>query len=54
MANAIESIYAKVAFFAALAFLKQERRTQNLFSDEQPCEERPFGLVDRDDYFGDS
>jgi hypothetical protein len=34
-------------FFAALAFLKQERRTQNLFSDEQPCEERPFGLVDR-------
>ncbi|MEL7557882.1 hypothetical protein [Stutzerimonas chloritidismutans] len=26
-------------FFAALAFLKQERRTQNLFSDEQPCEE---------------
>ena len=41
-------------FFAALAFLKQERRTQNLFSDEQPCEERPFGLVARDDYFGDS
>lgn len=41
-------------FFAALAFLKQERRTQNLFSDEQPCEERPFGLVARDDHFGDS
>lgn len=53
MANAIESIYAKVVF-AALAFLKQERRTQNMFSDEQPCEDRPFGLVARDDYFGDS
>lgn len=41
MANAIESIYAKAAF-RGTSVLKQERRTQNLFSDEQPCEERPF------------
>lgn len=40
-------------FFRALAHLKQERRTQNLFEDGQDLSDE-LGLVGTDDYFGDA
>lgn len=42
-------------FFGTLAYLKQERRAQNMFSediDQNESNDR-FGLVATDDYFGD-
>lgn len=41
-------------FFQAIASLKQERRTQNLFGDNGGVAEEDFGLVAKDDYFGDT
>lgn len=41
-------------FFQAVAGLKQERRTQGLFSDSGGSAEDDFGLVARNDFFGDS
>lgn len=44
-------------FFGTVAYLKQERRIQNLFSDEAGIEAGEpndrFGLVATDDYFRD-
>lgn len=34
--------------------MKQERRVQQLFSDEPAAESSDFGLVARDDYFQDT
>lgn len=45
-------------FFQAVANLKQERRTQALFSDDGRADRafvgEDFGLIDRDDFFNDS
>lgn len=40
-------------FFLALAYLRQNRRIHRLFDDEQPDDEA-FGLVVRDDFWGES
>lgn len=40
-------------FFQALAYLRQERRVNRLFDNEQPDDEA-FGRVARDDFWGDS
>jgi hypothetical protein len=40
-------------FFKTIAYLKQERRTENLFSDKPADAADDFGLVARDDFFGD-
>lgn len=44
-------------FFLTVAYMKDERRIQNLFSDvDNPCAntaDETFGLVTRNDYFGD-
>ncbi|MFZ3280414.1 hypothetical protein [Pseudomonas sp.] len=40
-------------FFLSLAHLKQERRIQNLFSEDGRDFTDNFGLVAKDDYFGD-
>ena len=39
-------------FFHALAYLKQERRTQHLFSEDGENLTDNLGLVEKDDYFG--
>ena len=41
-------------FFSTLAFLRQERRIQTLFDDEQPADDQVFGRVAHDDFFGES
>ena len=42
-------------FFGALAYLREQRRIQNLFDDdEQPVDNEVFGRVARDDFFGES
>lgn len=41
-------------FFQTLAYLKQERRTQNLFSEDGQDFIDDLGLVAKDDYFGDA
>ncbi|MCF5031028.1 MULTISPECIES: hypothetical protein [Pseudomonas syringae group] len=41
-------------FFQAIANLKQERRTQSLFDDNGGLVEKDFGLVAKDDFFGDA
>ncbi|WP_122312570.1 hypothetical protein [Pseudomonas coronafaciens] len=41
-------------FFQALAYLRQERRTQHMFSSESQSSPAEFGLVGRDDYFNDA
>lgn len=40
--------------FFGLAYLRQERRSNTLFDDVQPMDEQVFGLVARDDFFGES
>jgi putative toxin-antitoxin system antitoxin component (TIGR02293 family) len=41
-------------FFQTRGFLKQERRTQNLFNDAEGVLPRDdFGLIAKDDFFGD-
>ncbi|TDV97188.1 hypothetical protein BDK62_10776 [Halomonas alkaliantarctica] len=44
-------------FFSTLAYFKQERRVQNLFSEDGCTDalktDRTLGLVATDDYFGD-
>ncbi|MCY1308605.1 hypothetical protein D9M70_586240 [compost metagenome] len=42
-------------FFMALATLRQEYRIQHLFDEEGPslADDREFGLVARDDYWGE-
>ena len=45
-------------FFSTLAYFKQERRVQNLFSEDSDRDQAfstddRFGLVATDDYFGD-
>lgn len=42
-------------FFGNIAYLKQERRVENLFDEtDQASVTDDFGLVTRDDFFGDS
>lgn len=41
-------------FFQAVANLKQERRTLNLFEENVETEVKDFGLVARDDFFGNT
>lgn len=41
-------------FFQAVANIKQERRSQALFSDNGGIVENDFGLVAKDDFFGDA
>ncbi|EKT4474285.1 hypothetical protein QEM11_005248 [Pseudomonas putida] len=44
-------------FFQAIANLKQERRTQRLFTDDDHMDEMAeddFGLIAKDDFFGDA
>ncbi len=41
-------------FFQTLAYLRQERRINRLFEDEQPADNQTFGRVARDDFFGES
>ncbi|MGV8865018.1 MAG: hypothetical protein ACOH2T_28195 [Pseudomonas sp.] len=41
-------------FFQAIANLKQERRSLGLFSDDEPTVGDDFGLVAKDDFFGDN
>lgn len=40
-------------FFKAIAYLKQELRTENLFSDKVADAPDDFGLVARDGFFGE-
>lgn len=40
-------------FFQALAYLRQERRINRLFDDEQ-LDDEDFGRVARDDFWGES
>lgn len=39
-------------FFQVLAYIRQERRIQNIF-DEEPLDDQDFGLITRGDYWGD-
>ncbi len=39
-------------FFQVLLYIKQEREIQHLFNDE-PLDDREFGLIARGDYWGD-
>jgi hypothetical protein len=41
-------------FFGALAYLRQERRINTPFDEVQPSGDQVFGLVARDDFFGES
>lgn len=41
-------------FFWALACLRQERRINRLFDDEQPVDDQAFGRVSGDDFFDES
>lgn len=40
-------------FFKTIAYLKGERRTENLFSDKAAEVSEDFGLVAWDEFFGD-
>lgn len=40
-------------FFLALAHLRQERRVQHLFDGGSVHDDQDFGLVGRNDYWGD-
>lgn len=44
----------ETCFFGALAYLRQERRSNTMFDDVQPMDEQVFGLVARDDFYGES
>lgn len=44
----------EACFFGTLAYLRQERRSANLFDDVQPEDDQAFGRVARDDFFGES
>lgn len=41
-------------FFTVLAHLRQQRRVQHLFDDAPLRDDRAFGRVARDDYWGES
>jgi uncharacterized protein (DUF2225 family) len=43
----------ETCFFATLAYLKQERRTTNLFEDDTQRPDSNFGLAAKDDFFRD-
>ncbi len=44
----------EACFFGALAYLRRARRIYTLFDDELLADEPAFGLVSRDDFFGES
>jgi len=41
-------------FFQALAYLRQQRRINPLFDDDQPADDQIFGRVAREDFWGES
>lgn len=43
----------ETCFFATIAYLKQERRTANMFESVSQSPARDFGLVAKDDFFRD-
>ncbi|NVZ75188.1 hypothetical protein HX859_09855 [Pseudomonas gingeri] len=43
----------EACFFATLAYLKQERRTANMFEDDPQRPDGDFGLAAKDDFFRD-
>ncbi|POF41149.1 hypothetical protein B0D71_18105 [Pseudomonas laurylsulfativorans] len=45
----------ETCFFQTRGYLKRERRTQNLFNDEEGAfAGDDFGMIAKDDFFGDS
>ena len=44
----------ETCFFGALAYLRQERRIASLFDEKQLDKDIGFGLIARDDLFGES
>lgn len=44
----------ETCFFSALAYLRQERRIASLFDDDQLDKGIEFGLIAREDFFGES
>lgn len=58
MASAMSYTVCEGCFFQAVANLKQERRSQALFSDDGRADRafvgEDFGLIARDDFFNDS
>ncbi|WP_254908623.1 hypothetical protein [Halomonas citrativorans] len=57
MANDMKYTYAKISFLLHIANVKQERRIQNFFSEDEYFNTQKtgdnFGLVARDDFFRD-
>ncbi|BAN52430.1 MULTISPECIES: hypothetical protein [Pseudomonas] len=43
----------EMCFFATIAYLKQERRTANMFEEDPRQLQKDFGLAARDDFFLD-
>ncbi|WP_160086903.1 hypothetical protein [Pseudomonas sp. 9AZ] len=41
-------------FFGALLYLREQRWIQTMFDEAQPTDDGGFGLIARDDYFGES
>lgn len=41
-------------FFGTIAYIKQERRIQNIFDESDQANSEELGLVVRGDFFGDS
>lgn len=46
--------FCEGCFFGALAYLREQRRIHALFDYDQPSDGQVFGLIARDDYFGES
>jgi hypothetical protein len=41
-------------FFQTLAYLREQRRINSLFDDEQPADDQEFGRIARNKFFGES
>ncbi len=41
-------------FFQTLAYLREQRRINTLFDDDQPADDQIFGRVAREDFWGES
>ncbi|WP_417777666.1 hypothetical protein [Stutzerimonas xanthomarina] len=41
-------------FFGALSYLRQQRRINTMFDDDQPTDDQAFGQVAREDFWGES
>jgi hypothetical protein len=40
-------------FFGALSYLRQQRRINTIFDDDQPTDDQAFGQVAREDFWGE-